>query len=87
MLWAFYGGMITPRQIRAARSLLAWSQQDLADKAILSINAVKRLEAGYGDPRISTILAMQKALEDNGIEFIPAIGGKGEGVRLSQASS
>jgi len=27
--------MITPRQIRAARALLGWSQQQLADKAIV----------------------------------------------------
>jgi len=38
--------MITPRQIRAARALLGWSQQKLADKAIVSLNAVTRLERG-----------------------------------------
>jgi ribosome-binding protein aMBF1 (putative translation factor) len=34
--------MITPRQIRAARALLGWSQQQLADKAIVSLNAVAK---------------------------------------------
>jgi predicted transcriptional regulator len=53
--------MITPRQIRAARALLGWSQQQLADKAIISINAVTRLEKGEVDPRLSTITAVQKA--------------------------
>lgn len=77
--------MILPPQIRAARALLAWSQQTLADKAGLSISALKRLEAGTGDPRMSTVQSVQKALEHHGIEFIPAGDGKGEGVRLSVA--
>lgn len=75
--------MISARQIRAARAILGWSQQNLADKAILSLNAVKRLEAGQGDPRMSTVLAVKAALEGGGVEFLPAAGDKGEGVRLS----
>ena len=34
------GSMITGSQIRAARAMLGWSQQDLADKALLSETAV-----------------------------------------------
>jgi predicted transcriptional regulator len=41
--------MITPRQIRAARALLGWSQQRLADKAIIALNALARLEKGAVD--------------------------------------
>ena len=74
--------MISSRQIRAARALLGWSQQDLADKSILSLNAVKRLETGHGDPRMSTVMAIKKALEDAGVEFLAEVGGQGEGVRL-----
>lgn len=73
--------MITPRQIRAARALLGWSQQQLADKAIVSLNAVTRLERGTVDSRGSTIAAIEKALVKAGIEFLP-VGDKGEGVRL-----
>jgi predicted transcriptional regulator len=73
--------MITPRQIRAARALLGWSQQQLADKAIVSLNAVARLETGNADSRVSTITAIQKALSRAGIEFLDA-DQKGEGVRL-----
>jgi predicted transcriptional regulator len=54
--------MITPRQIRAARALLGWSQQRLADKAIVSLNAVTRLERGKVDSRGSTIAAIEKTL-------------------------
>lgn len=73
--------MITPRQIRAARALLGWSQQQLADKAIVSVNALARLERGEVDPRMSTLMAVHKALTEAGIEFLSA-DVKGEGVRL-----
>lgn len=75
--------MISARQIRAARALLGWSQQQLADKAIVSINATTRLERGEVDPRLSTITAVQKSLTKAGIEFLTA-GDKGEGVRFSK---
>jgi len=73
--------MVTPRQIRAARALLGWSQQHLADKAIVSLNAVARLEKAKVDPRLSTLTAIEKALAKAGVEFLPA-DQKGEGVRL-----
>jgi len=73
--------MISARQIRAARALLGWSQQDLADRAIVSLNAVTRIEQGSSDPRVSTMAAIEKALAKAGIEFLPR-GDKGEGVRL-----
>jgi predicted transcriptional regulator len=73
--------MITPRQIRAARALLGWSQQQLADKAIVSLNAVTRLEKGKVDSRLSTVSAVERALTKAGVDFLPA-GERGEGVRL-----
>ena len=76
--------MITPRQIRAARALLDWSQQELADKAIVSLNAVTRLERGEVDPRVSTVMAVQRALTGAGIEFLTEEANRGEGVRLTK---
>jgi predicted transcriptional regulator len=73
--------MVSPRQIRAARALLGWSQQELADKAIVSLNALARLESGKVDSRVSTARAIELALIKAGIEFLPA-GQKGVGVRL-----
>ena len=78
--------MITPRQIRAARALLGWSQQHLADKAIVSLNALARLEKGVVDSRLSTVQAIQKALTRAGVEFLEA-DQKGEGVRLRRPKS
>ncbi|MBQ1541821.1 MAG: helix-turn-helix domain-containing protein [Caulobacteraceae bacterium] len=74
--------MVTPRQIRAARALLGWSQQQLADNAIVSLNALIRLERGQVDSRVSTLNAVTRALTKAGVEFIAA-NEKGEGVRLT----
>jgi predicted transcriptional regulator len=78
--------MITARQVRAARALLGWSQQELADRAIVSVNAVMRLERGKVDTRMSTLTAVERALIRGGIEFIVA-DQKGEGVRLARPAS
>ncbi|ESX90835.1 helix-turn-helix domain-containing protein [Mesorhizobium sp. LSHC412B00] len=77
--------MVSPRQIRAARALLGWSQQELADKAIVSLNALVRLENGKVDSRISTLQAIEAALIKAGVEFLSA-SQKGEGVRLLDPS-
>ena len=74
--------MITARQIRAARALLGWSQQELADKAIVSLNAVVRIEREKVDPRASTLNAIESALKKAGVEFLGSEA-RGEGVRLS----
>ena len=79
--------MTTARQIRAARALLGWSQQNLADKAVVSLNAVTRLERGEVDPRFSTVMAVQKAITKAGIEFISEDDRKGEGVRLAKTGT
>ena len=69
-------------QIRAARSLLGWSQSELAARAGLSLPTVKRLEGGFG-PKVSddAQLKLQKAIEAAGIEFLDENGG-GFGVRF-----
>jgi hypothetical protein len=54
-----------------------WSQQQLADKAIVSLNAVARLEKGIVDSRISTVQAVQKALAWISTERNLANAGKG----------
>jgi hypothetical protein len=39
---------VSIRQIKAARALLGWSQEDLAARANVSVPTVKRLEAADG---------------------------------------
>lgn len=74
--------IVTIEQLRAARSLLGWSQSDLAARANLSVPTVKRLEGGFG-PQVSDDARkrMRRALEAGGVEFIDENGG-GPGVRL-----
>jgi len=62
--------MITPAQIRAARALLGWHQSDLAKAAGVSLNTLNNLERDVVDARRSTVTAIQRALEQAGIEFI-----------------
>jgi predicted transcriptional regulator len=61
--------MPLPSQIRAARALIGWSQQRLAKAANVSLAALNNLERSITDPRVSTVSAVQAALEKAGVEF------------------
>jgi len=75
--------MITPEQCRAARGLLNWNQQRLADEAQVGIVTVRQLEAGQNQPRRATLIVVRRTLEEAGVEFIDENGG-GVGVRLRE---
>ncbi len=64
--------LITTSQIRAARALLRWSATELAGKSGIGVSTIKRLEVMNGVPtiNISTMVAIQAALESAGVEFI-----------------
>jgi hypothetical protein len=72
------------RQIKAARALLYWSQEDLACVGEVSLVTIKRLEAKDGllRGRDATKTKLRQTFEDAGIEFIPANDRGGPGVRL-----
>jgi transcriptional regulator with XRE-family HTH domain len=74
---------VSVRQIKAARALLAWSQDQLAAAANVSIPTIKRLEANDGllGGRADTGAKIEEALRKAGVEFIDENGG-GLGVRL-----
>ena len=73
---------ILPQQSRAARELLNWTQADLADAAKVGLSTVKNFEGTLRVTLPANLNAIQRALEAAGIEFIPAKGGKGIGLRL-----
>jgi predicted transcriptional regulator len=79
---------VSIRQLKAARALLAWSQEELAAAADVSIPTIKRLEAQDGPlgGRDETGTKIRSALESAGIEFIDENGG-GPGVRLRKRQS
>jgi predicted transcriptional regulator len=62
---------VSIRQIKAARALLGWSQEDLAASAGVSVPTIKRLEAADGllGGREKTAFKLRTALEKAGIEF------------------
>jgi predicted transcriptional regulator len=74
---------VSIRQIKAARALLGWSQEALAEASHISLPTIKRLEAGDGElgGRSSTVAKLVDALIVGGVEFIAGNGG-GAGVRL-----
>jgi len=73
--------MITARQTRAARALLGWTQETLAEKALVSLTALKRLES-ESDVKVyeTTRDQVRRTLEGNGIVFLSS--DQGEGVML-----
>ena len=73
--------MITASQCRAARGLLDWTQQALADAAHIGIATIRLFEAESTETRYATVAMLQQALEKAGVEFIDENGG-GPGVRL-----
>lgn len=78
--------MITARQSRAARALLGWTQETLADRARISLTALKRLES-ENDLAVheTTSDQVRRALEANGIVLLNS--GRGEGVMLVHTKS
>ena len=64
--------MLTVSQIRAARAMLRWTAQDLADAAGVGITTIRRLDVMDGVPivNIKTLLALKGALESGGVEFV-----------------
>ena len=74
---------VSIRQLKAARSPISWSQEELASAANVSLPTIKRLEAVDGPlgGRQTTADKIRAALQKAGVEFIDANGG-GPGVRL-----
>ena len=78
--------MITASQCRAARGLLDWTQQELADAARIGVATVRQFEGGGAETRQATLAVLKWALESEGVEFIDENGG-GPGVRLRKRTS
>jgi transcriptional regulator with XRE-family HTH domain len=78
--------MIEPAQIRAARALLGWRQEDLSRASGVGTATIYRIEkaesrtTGY----VSTLSRIQASLEAAGIHFIDDDGSAGIGLRLAR---
>lgn len=76
--------MVEPAQIRAARGLLGWRQQDLANASGVGVATIQRVEksdvpmSGY----VSTLTRIQAAFERAGVSFLAEDDIAGIGLRL-----
>ena len=69
--------------LKAARIALGLSPDELAERAGISRRTLGRVETHPRSDRYLKGAAMvQKALEDQGVEFLKALAPKGEGFRL-----
>ena len=75
--------MITGAQIRAARTAVRFTIEELAQRASVNARTIMRYEQVDDVPggRISTVMALKRALEAAGIEFI-GTPDDGPGIRL-----
>jgi hypothetical protein len=71
------------RQIRAARALIGWSAEDLFKHSAVSLRTIRRAELSEAHTKLTAAneVAIRRALESAGVEFIEENGG-GPGVRL-----
>ena len=73
---------ISPAQSRAARGLLDWSRDRLAEQCHVAKRTIVRFEASEGETREATLSAIRAALEAAGVEFMNE---DAPGVRLRSA--
>jgi predicted transcriptional regulator len=78
--------MLTSEQVRGARAMLRIEQTELAARAGVSLETVKRIERTPGPIRAlaATVDKIRRALESAGVAFVAENGG-GAGVRLTKA--
>jgi hypothetical protein len=74
---------LTSAQIRAGRALVRWSAEDLARASVVGVTTIRRAELAEFETSMTAPndLAVRRALEAAGVEFIDENGG-GPGVRL-----
>lgn len=62
--------VLKPKQCRAARAWLEWSQSDLAAKSEVSDSTIRDFESSRRIPIANNLKAIQAALEGAGLCFI-----------------
>ena len=73
---------LTPQQCRAARGLLGWTQDELAERAGVSRSTVRGFENGRHELHRGSATVIRGALEAAGVVLIDPDEEAGSGVRL-----
>ena len=78
--------MLQVAQLRAARALLGWRQDDIAQAAKISVATIRRIESQEGPLTgyVSTLVKIQAAFEQAGIQFIDDDEFGGFGLRMAK---
>lgn len=58
-----------PEQCRAGRKSLGWSQEAMADRATISVSAVRKFDLGPGSPRGYVPQSIRRAFIATGLVF------------------
>jgi len=74
--------MLAPEQSRAARGWLDWSQEQLAERANVSLSTVRDFEKGRRTPIRNNLEAMAKALEGSGVRLLFKTDGNPSGIEV-----
>lgn len=75
---------MTPAQCRAARGLLDWTQEELAERAGVSRSTVRGFENGQHELHRGTAAVIRAALEAAGVILIASDQEAGSGARLGR---
>jgi transcriptional regulator with XRE-family HTH domain len=75
---------VTAGQVRAARGLIGWSQEELATQSKIGRATIADFESGKRKPYETTLATLCAALESAGVIFVEE-NGEGPGVRLRKS--
>ena len=59
--------ILSAAQCRAARGLLGWSQQKLANNSGIAVNTIINFERGHSQARVDTCYALEKLFARHGV--------------------
>lgn len=74
---------LTPALCRAARGLLNWTQEELAQRADLSRSTIRDYEGCRHQLHRATVIQLRRAFEEEGVIFTD-VPGHGPGICLSE---
>lgn len=79
-------GLVSSAQCRAARALLGWTQETLANRAGVARKTIAHFEVGRRDLLSRTRRDIMETLQRAGVEFVWSEPLGGEGVRLARGA-